>query len=303
MTTPSRPHSRRGLEREGFDVDRVETGQGGARSRDGVGVRRGAPRPRAARPRRVRRVPRAAGEVGRPDHRGHRPFGGDRPRGRSRAGRRRLHREAVRLPRARGPHPCRRAPASLAAVARGRHRDARPRDRPPDPSGRRRGQRGRARPPRSSTCSRSSPRTRARCAAVSRCSKKSGTRIGTARRRRSTCTSRRCGRSSVTRAGSRPSAVSGSGCGPRATSRGEAATARQLPLDHHVRPGHPRSPVRRVVRELGRAPAHERHPARRVRARDPRAGVDRHRRDQHRVARTISSDSRPATAATPAVGW
>ena len=96
----------------------------------------------------------------------------------------------------------------------------------------------------------------------------------------------------MTRAGSRPSAVSGSGCGPRATSRGEAATARQLPLDHHVRPAHPRGPVRRVVRELGRAPAHERHPARRVRARDPRAGVDRHRRDQHRVTRRAPATRR-----------
>ena len=55
----------------------------------------------------------------------------------------------------------------------------------------------------------------------------------------------------------------------------EAAPALQLPLDHRVRPARARDPARRVVRELGRAPAHQRPPARRVLARDPVAGAAR----------------------------
>ena len=61
-------------------------------------------------------------KLGRPDHRGHRALGGGRPGGRARAGRRRLHREAVRLPRARGPHPCRRpTPVAGPRPDRDRH--------------------------------------------------------------------------------------------------------------------------------------------------------------------------------------
>ena len=120
----------KGLEREGFDVDRVETGQAaldratesafdvvlldlGLPDRDGFDVcrelRAKSDVPIIVVTARSEEIDRVVGlELGADDYIV-KPFG---------------FRELVR------PHPRRRAPASLAAVARGRHRDARPRDRP-----------------------------------------------------------------------------------------------------------------------------------------------------------------------------
>ena len=210
----------KGLEREGLEVDRVETGRRRARPRAASDLRRRAARPRPSRPRRLRRVPRAARPFRRADHRGDRAVRGGRPGRRARARRRRLHRQAVRLPRAGRAHPRRRASshagrsATDGHAARERHVNGNGNGHGPDHpatvvevgtltvdrrtrAGHRRRRRGRAdaqgvRPARVPRRRRRRGATRARS-----CSRTCGTRTGTARPRRSTCTSRRCARSSA----------------------------------------------------------------------------------------------------------
>ena len=139
----------------------------------------------------------------------------------ARAGRRRLHREAVRLSRARRAHPC---GDSSTTARRRRVASVRVGDLEIDRANAAGDARRRGDPltpkefdllalladdPGAVWSRHAHPRAR------------SGTRTGTAPRRPSTCTWRRCARSSVTRAGSRRSEASGSGCARR--SRGAVA--------------------------------------------------------------------------------
>ena len=89
-----------GLRREGFEVR-----AGGQRARRPRRRRAGprAPRPAAARHRRLRGGPRDEGALAGADHHGHRQGRGGRPRHRPRARRRRLRREALRDAGAGGP--------------------------------------------------------------------------------------------------------------------------------------------------------------------------------------------------------
>src|SRR5438445_5008295 len=110
-------------------------------------ARRCAPRPRAAGHRRLRGVPQDAGHVRRAHRVPHRPLRRDRPRGRPGAGRRRLRREAVRLPGAGGAHPRRHPPPGPGETAgRDRHPSSGrwPGDRPQSPAGGARWRGGRA---------------------------------------------------------------------------------------------------------------------------------------------------------------
>ena len=185
-----------GLARDGFSVTRVDTAAAAlaADAPDFVLLDLGLPDGDGAR-----RVPRSCAHAPRADHRGHGACRRSRPRRRARARRRRLSREAVRLPRARRTHP-RRVPVGRSRATTERTVDPRrrARDRPTKPrvtldEHSRRSRR------RSSTCSRSSRATRDGAPTRGDPRTRSGTRTGTARRRRSTCTWRRCARSSATR--------------------------------------------------------------------------------------------------------
>ena len=75
--------------------------------------------PDAARPRRPGSLPRAArrsGHRGDPDHHAHRPRRGVRPHRRARAGRRRLHHQAVQPERSRRARPRAAAPRAAARL-------------------------------------------------------------------------------------------------------------------------------------------------------------------------------------------
>src|SRR5262249_39557705 len=87
---------------------------------------------------------------------------------------------------------------------------------------------------RSSTSSRSSQRIREPSGAGRSCSKRCGTRTGTARRRRSTSMSRPCGRSSATRRGSRLCAASGSASPYRRDRRARGALMKRRLLRNYL---------------------------------------------------------------------
>ena len=129
-------------------------------------------------------------------------------------------------------------------------------------------------------------------AAVSRCSRRCGTRTGTARRRRSTCTSRRCARSSVTRGWIET--VRGVGFRSAGARRDVDAVKRRLlvsylsitafvllVLEIPLGVSYSNSVERRLTSDL----QHDAF-ALAIRAQE----LARHRRDRHRVARTSSSE-------------
>ena len=107
------------LAREGFDTEVAETAASAlelARRRAFArAARRDAPRRLG-----LRRVPRAAGRLARADHHADRPRRGDRSHRGTRAGSRRLHRQAVQRARGGGPYPRRPAPRRRRARPGGR---------------------------------------------------------------------------------------------------------------------------------------------------------------------------------------
>ena len=168
-------------------------------------------------------------------------------------------------PAAARPRPARR---------RGRHAHRRP----AHAAGHRRRRRGRRSRPRSSTCSRSSPRTPARCAAAAGAARE---RLGPAlvrphqdARRARRVAAQEARRPGLDRDGARrrvpvarPHRVTAAPVKRRLLFSYLSITAFVL-LVLEI-------PFGRVVRELGRAPAHQRPPARRVLARHPVAGAAR----------------------------
>ena len=237
---------------------------------------------------------------------------GGRPGRRARARRRRLHRQAVRLPRARRAHPRRHAPHPARATAR-RAPTATAASATLAIDRRTRrvvaldGTRGARSRPRSSTCSRSSPRTPGAVRSRQR-APRGGVGPALVRpdqdaRRARRVAAQEARRPALDRDRARrrlPAARPGRA--DESEARGEAAAARSAtsrsPSFVLLVLG---IPLGVVVRELGRAPADQRPAARRVLARDPIAQPLATASASNRT-RAPGSSARPLPRARPAAG-